>query len=56
MAGYSTAECKGLCCQLTRPAPRVKPRSDAKNNALEYATRDDLLALLAIKFEAAIKM
>ena len=23
-----------------RPAPRVKPRSDAKNNALEYATRD----------------
>ena len=40
VAGYSTAECKGLCCQLTRPAPRVKPRSDAKNNALEYATRD----------------
>jgi tyrosine-protein kinase Src len=40
VAGYSSAECKGLCCQLTTPAPRLKPRSDAKNNALEYATRD----------------
>ena len=30
---------KGLCCQLTKACPRPAP-SEARSNALEYATRD----------------
>ena len=36
---YQTAAGKGLCCQLTKACPRPAP-SDARGNALEYATRD----------------
>jgi hypothetical protein len=39
VAGYQTALCKGLCCQLTKPCTRQQPR-DGRGNALEYATRD----------------
>jgi len=39
VAGYQSALCKGLCCQLTKPCTRQQPR-DGRGNALEYATRD----------------
>lgn len=39
VAGYQSALCKGLCCQLTKPCPKTQPR-EARGNALEYATRD----------------
>ena len=39
VAGYQSAMCKGLCCQLTKPCTKTTPR-DARGNALEYATRD----------------
>ena len=36
---YQTTAGKGLCCQLTKACPRPAP-SEARSNALEYATRD----------------
>lgn len=39
VAGYQSASCRGLCCQLTKPCPKPQPR-DGRGNALEYATRD----------------
>jgi tyrosine-protein kinase Src len=39
VAGYQSAACKGLCCQLTKPSQRPQPR-EGRSNALEYATRD----------------
>ena len=39
VVGYQSTQCKGLCCQLTKPCQKPQPR-EGRSNALEYATRD----------------
>ena len=41
VAGYQSTQCKGLCCQLTKPCQKPQPR-EGRSNALEYATRSGL--------------